>query len=285
MPDIHFIRDDSAKERAQLFREVQDLVKADSKKSKRALFGTRFIYSMIASVKVKPPEILLPPPPIIMSKPKPEPKVKAFVPKLGKIVHSNYPVHYTILLQDSKPLVTASIDRDSYGKLTYKLIEPQIDKRLVNLVKKKVAFRYRINKKILDDREYIQKKIKRALKKLKIQHQEGMYDKVRYYLERDFVNLGKIDALLHDSSVRKIICDGNNKPLEILHKKSGVLNSNIALTKNEINYIIQKIAEKKHEKISKKTLSLNILIEGFRMKATIGTVLFSSKFILTRELP
>ena len=290
MQDIKFVRDDSAKEREERFKEIRDIIKEDPEKKKRSDIGKRFIYSMIVSVKTIQerqlkqqndlrmqftPKLLNP---ISINKPKIQRQEIKENPSV-------LPVKYTLLLSKTQPLVKTSIETDEFGKPTYNLIEPQVDKKLVDLVKKKISFRFRLNNKILNNDKYLTKKIMKLCKKLKMQYQEDFLDSIKYYLFRDLINFGKIDSLFHDPAIKQIICDGENKALTIDHSRLGMLNSNIILTKNELDEIIKKIAEKKKEKITKKTQELNLFYQGFRFKATIGFDSIPSKFIFAKEIP
>lgn len=298
MQDIKFLRDDTAKEREESLKEIQEILKSNTEKTKKSEFGTRFLYAMmLASKIIKQRAELREQPRIQITEPvrrfiehkaeiiprlemqKPDIKQKEVVPE------TIFPQQYVLLLSDNKTLVSASISKDEFGKLTYNLIEPKIDKRLIELIKKKISLRFRLNKKILGNNKYLIKKIKKANSKLKLQYQDDLLEGVKYFLFRDLMNLGKIDSLFHDYGIKQVICDGENKTLAIEHNKFENLNSNIILTRREIDYIIAKIAEKKKEKITKKTQSLNVVIEGFRFKAILGSGLVSSKFILTKEIP
>lgn len=290
MQDIKFVRDDTAKEREERFNEIRNIIKEDPEKKKRSDFGKRFIYSMIVSVKTIQerqlkqqsdlrmqftPKLLNP---VLINKP----KIKRQEIKESPSV---FPVKYTLLLSKTQPLVKASIETDEFGKAIYNLMEPQVDKKLVDLVKKKISFRFKLNTKILNNDKYLTKKIAKSCKKLKIQYQEDFLDSIKYYLFRDFINFGKIDALFHDPAIKQITCDGENKPLIIDHSRFGNLNSNIILSKDELNELIKRIAEKKKEKITKKTQELNLFYQGFRFKATLGFDAVPSKFIFAKEIP
>ena len=293
--DIKFIKDSTAKDKARTFREIESIISKNSRDERRRDFGTKFMHSlMTAAHTIKHKD-----------DPKETPRIQLhhqnkFIqqnqimqPKFSKpeIKHkekhkkSFSPENYTLLLANNKPLIKASISKDDFGKKTYNLVEPKIDKKLIDFVRKNISFRFTLNKKILENNEYLIKKIKKAAKKLKISYDDILLDGVKYYLFRDMINLGKIDSLFHDHRIKQITCDGENKALIIDHNQFGKINSNIVLKKEEIANIIEKIAEKKKEKVTKKTQSLNLLIDGFRFKATLGSGLSPSKFILTREIP
>lgn len=53
--------------------------------------------------------------------------------------------------------------------------------------------------------------------------------KVRYYLERDLVHLGRLEPLLADKDVKEIECTGANMPLLVDHKR-GKMDSNVLFT-------------------------------------------------------
>ncbi len=52
-------------------------------------------------------------------------------------------------------------------------------------------------------------------------------EKVKYFLKKDIMGYGEIDALMHDPNVEDISCSGPNIPLYIWHRNYDSISSNI----------------------------------------------------------
>ncbi|MFH1751976.1 MAG: hypothetical protein ABH821_03510 [archaeon] len=67
---------------------------------------------------------------------------------------------------------------------------------------------------------------------------------LKYYLKRDFLGLGKINALMKDKEIEEINCLGVNMPVFVYHKKYGSMQSNIAFDSiKELTLFVERLAE------------------------------------------
>ena len=58
-------------------------------------------------------------------------------------------------------------------------------------------------------------------------------EKVKYFLKRDIMGYGEIDALMHDPNIEDISCSGPNIPLYIWHRNYDSLASNISFESHQ----------------------------------------------------
>ena len=77
-------------------------------------------------------------------------------------------------------------------------------------------------------REYLADKLGRLLARHDVQLSALSRARLGYYLERDFLGFGPIDAMMLDGSIEDISCDGPNVPLFIYHRKFESVTTNLA---------------------------------------------------------
>ncbi|GBC73047.1 Type IV secretion system protein PtlH [archaeon HR04] len=96
-------------------------------------------------------------------------------------------------------------------------------------------------------------------------------NKLKYYIVRDLLYLGKIEPLMHDHMIEEVNCDGPNIPVYIWHREYESLPTNIVFTEKELDSLVIKMAYLAGKHIS---LSLPILDaslnDGSRVNITFG---------------
>jgi len=76
-------------------------------------------------------------------------------------------------------------------------------------------------------------------------------EKVKYFLKRDIMGYGEIDALMHDPNIEDISCSGPNIPLYVWHRNYDSLSSNILFTSHKkLNSFITRIVFKSGKHVS-----------------------------------
>lgn len=84
----------------------------------------------------------------------------------------------------------------------------------------------------------------RAIKKER-ERDEDLLERLSYYVLRDFIGMGKIEALLRDPYIEDLSCDGVNVNLFVLHSKYGPLRTNVVFSDNhELNSFVMKLAQR-----------------------------------------
>ncbi len=107
--------------------------------------------------------------------------------------------------------------------------------------------------------------------------------KIRYYLERDMVGYGKIDAIMYDHQVEDISCPGVNKPIYLWHRTYENIKTNIVYPdEEELNDFIMKVVHRagKHVSIAYPIVDLTLpkkhrLAVSFGKETTPGGTSFT----------
>jgi len=75
--------------------------------------------------------------------------------------------------------------------------------------------------------------------------------KILYYLERDLIGYGKIDALMFDPYVEDVSCSGVNKPIYLWHRKyENIKTSVVFRDEEELNDFIMKVVHRAGKHVS-----------------------------------
>ncbi|MGA0296124.1 MAG: type II/IV secretion system ATPase subunit [Nitrosopumilaceae archaeon] len=76
-------------------------------------------------------------------------------------------------------------------------------------------------------------------------------EKVKYFLKRDIVGFGEIDALMHDPNIEDISCSGPNMPLYVWHRVYDSVSSNVSFESHQkLNSFITRIVFKAGKHVS-----------------------------------
>ncbi|MBI4020763.1 MAG: type II/IV secretion system ATPase subunit [Candidatus Aenigmarchaeota archaeon] len=166
------------------------------------------------------------------------------------------------------------------GQLQYLVWEPPLtpeDRRNIDLIKRDLEERLDIDFSRLGEikaklvlREEIQKSCS-VIPDITPEKRATL----AYYMERDFLGLGKINILMLDPSIEDISCDGIGIPIYIFHRdpKFGSLKTNIVFdTADELNSFVEVIAQRSNKSISIAEPLLDAALpDGSRVQATLGT--------------
>ncbi len=194
---------------------------------------------------------------------------------------------YTLIKTKNKfgdmPLGFAHIIYDKkYNKLKYYAIEPLIDKKLEKIIQKtinelhdRLEIDFSKIKNIQEANVYINKEIDEIWNMLGFKPKgfEGL--KIKYYIFREAIGLGKIDLLTKDPNIEDISCDGVDLPIYIYHRNPiyGEIETNLKFhTKEELDSFAMRLAQKCNRTISVAApLMDGALPDGSRVQITYGT--------------
>ncbi len=99
--------------------------------------------------------------------------------------------------------------------------------------------------------EYIDKTARLLIDELNIKIGADSYDKIFYYLFRDFIGLNEIDPLLRDYFIEDIECNGANTPVYIVHRIYRNLRTNIIYKDiDKLASFVEKLAQRSGRYIS-----------------------------------
>jgi flagellar protein FlaI len=172
------------------------------------------------------------------------------------------------------------------GELQYKVVEPTLTpaekERLVEIRQRMESIMGHEELPItegqsLDEspllREYLKKRFLTVLDLYDIQIPERRQPVLLYFVEREFVGLGRVDALLKDPFLEDISCLGPSAPLFVFHRVCGSMRTNIVYSDEiELNKYIFRLAQiaGKHISIYQPILDAT-LQDGSRINLTLGT--------------
>ncbi|WP_435364644.1 ATPase, T2SS/T4P/T4SS family [Haloarchaeobius sp. DYHT-AS-18] len=102
--------------------------------------------------------------------------------------------------------------------------------------------------------------------------EDGSIYKLLYYLLRDFLDFGKIDAMMRDENLEDISCDGIDIPVFVYHGDYRDLRSNVVFDKDRLNSFTVRLAQRagKHISVSDPLIDAS-LPDGSRIQLTLGS--------------
>ncbi|MEM3405761.1 MAG: type II/IV secretion system ATPase subunit [Candidatus Pacearchaeota archaeon] len=121
--------------------------------------------------------------------------------------------------------------------------------------------------------EYIDKTAKLLISELVLKVSEESYNKIFYYLYRNFIGFNEIEPLLNDYFIEDIECNGVNTPIYIVHRLYRNLRTNIIFRDIEnLASFVEKLAQRCGRYISYASPLLDgSLPDGSRVNATYTT--------------
>ena len=216
----------------------------------------------------------------------PLPKSLRVVPAKVEIVEKEFTLTYPLIPREPKKgekifaytKIYWSKERQSYF---YEVVEPKLDEKLKTVIKNiKELLEQRLDVdlsklNILKAKEYLSYHINDIIKYFKFRLSEEEVEILKYYIERDFLGLGKIEPLMKDPNIEDISCDGVNIPIYVFHRdpRLGSIPTNIIFEDpEELDSFIIKLAQIAGKSISVAEPLVNgTLPDGSRLQATLGT--------------
>jgi len=190
---------------------------------------------------------------------------------------------YTLIPSDTKtPFAAANIKwSPAESAVIYYLIEPRLtpqEKQLLEKIKTSLIEKLDIDFTTLrkgEARGYLKKRFEEMItlmaKEMPIEKQRQFL----YFIERDFIGLGKIEPLMKDPNIEDISCDGIGVPIYVYHRDSviGSVKTNIVFKDaDELDTFVNKLSQRSGKTVSiAKPLVGGSLPDGSRVQATLGT--------------
>jgi len=179
-----------------------------------------------------------------------------------------------------EPYVYAAIVKDPETQKTlYEVIEPMLQKEekvRLQEIRTFLMEEVDVNLKEIETKEkaenYLREKTKEIIKKYRIKAPPESFDKLAYYIIRDFIGYGKIDPLMKDHLIEDISADGVNIPIYVWHRLYESLPTNIIFKdETELNSFIIRLAYLAGKNISIASPILDAsLPDGSRIQLTYG---------------
>jgi len=160
----------------------------------------------------------------------------------------------------------------------YQVLEPELSKeetRLFKMIKERLgevmdAHLKSMNR--LDSEEYLRSNVNSFLIDYRIRITTITREKINYYIIRDYLGYGEVDAIMRDLEIEDISGDGPNTPVYVYHKKYESIPSNIIFDDEDVlNALIIRLAQicGKHISIANPILDAT-LPDGSRIQMTLG---------------
>ena len=213
-------------------------------------------------------------------------KQEVGVLKQEKSIHEKKTEHNDFVTHNNFELLGAHIktgvakSNDSSVGMKFLVIEPALnskEKVAFDIIKKLLMTEMTVSISGIKDREQAQKRLKskitRMSKEYNLNIPQKSLDKIIYYSLRDFVHLGKIEALMRDHMIEEISCDGIGVPIYIWHREFESMPTNVVFeSESELDTFTRKLAY-----ISGKQVSIAdpivdaALPDGNRINLTLGS--------------
>jgi len=166
------------------------------------------------------------------------------------------------------------------SEIVYEVEEPMLDKKEQAIREQIVtAMRDLINFDIIVDGntdtllKYIDKRFKILATELGINISWNSYQKIYYYLCRDFIGFNEAEPIIRDYYIEDIECNGVDAPIYVVHRKFRNLQTNVKFPTIEgLASFVEKIAQRAGKYISyAKPILDGSLPDGSRVNATYTT--------------
>ncbi len=191
-------------------------------------------------------------------------------------------IFYDLIKFDSKVFASVNIRwSDAHSSLIYQVIEPKLlpeEIKILNQIKTTLIEKLDIDFTTLrkeEARNYLVKRFEEMITPIIPEISEDKKKDFLYYIERDFIGLGKIEPLMKDPNLEDISCDGIGVPLYVYHRDPliGSVKTNIFFeTPEELDIFVNKLAQRCGKSISvAKPLVGGTLPDGSRIQTTLGT--------------
>jgi len=167
--------------------------------------------------------------------------------------------------------------KEEIGEVIYEIEEPVLDEKeksaldklesaMLELINVNVA----VEKTLEATTDYIDKTAKLLISELSLDISDETYEKLFYYLFRDFIGLNEIEPLLKDYYIEDIECNGVNTPVYVVHRVYRNLRTNLIFNDMErAASFVEKLSQRCGRYISyAQPLLDGTLPDGSRVNAT-----------------
>ncbi len=151
----------------------------------------------------------------------------------------------------NEPYAYAAITRDpTTGGMLYYVIEPTLleeEKEHYSNLRNILIEELDVDVRKIPTKEAAEKllreQVENIVKAYKLKIEAETLDKLMYYLNRDLVNLGRIDPLMRDHMLEDISCDGPGVPLYVWHRQYESIPTNVQFeSSKELDSFVVKLA-------------------------------------------
>ncbi len=199
-------------------------------------------------------------------------KTESTIQRKSAVFREVYPI--------SEPNVYAAVVREPVSqKMRYEVIEPTLlkeEQKYLDEIKSLLMEELDVSIKDLETKEdateFLKRKVVHVIKDYKLKIPSEAVEKLMYFVVRDYIGYGKIDALMRDRMIEDISADGVNIPIYVWHREYESLPTNIVYkSSDELNSFIVRLAFLAGKQISIASPLLDAsLPDGSRIQLTYG---------------
>ena len=119
--------------------------------------------------------------------------------------------------------------------------------------------------------DILEKKTLELLDVYAIEIDQLIIHKILYYIKRDYIGYEIIDALMRDTNIEDISCDGPEIPIFVYHRKYQNIKTNQSFKAEKLDSFVIKLAQRcgKHISIGEPLIN-STLPDGSRLNASLG---------------
>jgi flagellar protein FlaI len=173
-----------------------------------------------------------------------------------------------------------SYTRATYNSTTSEYIltniEPTLtedEEELLKLIKETLekTLEYEWDKlAVMDKKSFLEASVDSFIKSRGISIEPISKDKITYFISRDFVGYGRIDALMNDKNIEDVSCDGVGIPLFVFHNKFESIKTNVSFEdEDDLNSFVINLGQRCGKQLSVSNPILDgTTPEGHRVQAT-----------------
>ncbi len=211
----------------------------------------------------------------IMTYPRVEINFSPTFPPLKKVVDkTKIDVRYSLIA----PFASVHIYWDpKIYELVYEIEEPVLDKteelyrnQVIDAMRDIINFDSVVEKNQEKLLEYLDKRFKLLATEFGMKMSYETYQKIYYYICRDFIGVNEVEPLLRDYFVEDIECNGANTPVYIVHRTYRNMKTNLVFTDmDSLASFVEKLSQRTGKYISYANPILDAsLPDGSRVNAT-----------------
>ena len=171
-------------------------------------------------------------------------------------------------------VVLHNIERDD---LLYQVVEPRLsglEEEFLEEIRSRLRDILLVEdiKNEEEKEEILVKKVKSIVIDYAIDLDVVALEKILYYVIRDFVGFGKLDALMHDETIEDISGNGHDIPIYLYHKKYTNIPTSVIYEEDELDSFIIRLAQRSGKHISIADPMVDAAMsDGSRIQMTLGT--------------
>ncbi len=163
------------------------------------------------------------------------------------------------------------------AELKYEIEEPVLDDYGKDILSRiEDAMKELVNVNVVVERtqeavlEYLDKTAKLLISELDLKVPDSLYQKMFYYLYRDFVGFNEVDTLINDYFIEDVECNGVDTPVYIVHRIYRNIKTNVVFNSvDKLSSFVEKLAQRTGKYISYASPILDgSLPDGSRVNAT-----------------